>query len=223
MDPRLAAWLSVALDLTGLTLLALYHLYLARVCRRDPDRTYRGRSNRLRRAWVATVRARGEGILAVQTTRNWVMSATLFASTSILIGLAVGNVAFAGSHLADLAGSLGLFPPPGEQWMQVKLLILAAIFFTAFHQFALALRYYNHTGFMVNLPDEHFGTDPVQTVAATLNRAAGHYNRGTRTFLLAMPFALWLIGPPWFLGGVLVILGVLTRFDYREKPDDADQ
>ena len=100
--------------------------------------------------------------------------------------------------------------------MQIKLLVLAAIFFAAFHQFALALRYYNHIGFMINLPDEYFDSDPVETVARTLNRAGGHYNRGTRIFLLAMPFSLWLIGPLWFLGGVAIILWVLVRFDFRD-------
>jgi uncharacterized membrane protein len=219
LDPRWVDWLPVALDLLGLALLGLYHLYLARVSRVDPERTFRGRSNRLRRAWVATVRQRGEGILAVQTTRNWVMSATLFASTSILIGLAIGNVAFSGAHQGGLARSLGVFPAHAEQWIQVKLLVLAAIFFTAFHQFALALRYYNHTGFMINLPDEHFDSNPVETVARTLNRAGGHYNRGTRIFLLAMPFSLWLIGPLWFLGGVAIILFVLVRFDFRDDID----
>ncbi len=221
-DPETAVRISLGLDLAGLALLGVYHLVLARVYRREPERTHRGRSNRLRRAWVAMVRARGADILAVQTMRNWVMSATLLASTSILIGLGVGHVAFAGTDLAELARALSLLPAPSEPTMRIKLLVLAGIFFAAFHHFVLALRYYNHTGFMINLPDLDFSGDPAGTVAETLNRAGGHYNKGTRIFLLALPFVLWLIGPLWFLSGVAGTLWILGRFDFREAREPGE-
>lgn len=221
-DPTLAARLALGFDLASFLLLGLYHLYLARVCRREPERTHRGRSNRLRHAWVAMVRARKADLLAVQTLRNWVMSATLLASTSILIGLGVGHVAFAGTDLAELARALSPLPLPGESTMRLKLLVLAALFFVAFYHFVLSLRYYNHSGFMINLPDGDFIGDPVGTVAETLNRAGGHYNKGTRVFLLALPFVLWLIGPLWLLGGVALILWVLKRFDFRESREPGE-
>lgn len=205
------AW---AADILGLALLIGYQLYLGRAFRRQSERTYRGRSNRLRRAWVETVRASGNDILAVQTLRNWVMSATLFASTAILIGLGIVRLALEGPDLTGLSQSLSL-APTGAPLVRVKLLLLAAFFFSAFLHFALALRYYNHTGFLINLPAEHFGGLPLDPIADTLNRAGGHYNQGTRIFLLAAPFVLWLIGPDWFLGGVLVSLVLLYRFDFR--------
>ncbi len=74
------------LDALGLALLIGYQIYVGWVLRRHPERTHRGRSNRLRRAWIETVRAGGMDILAIQTLRNWVRSATLVASTCILTG-----------------------------------------------------------------------------------------------------------------------------------------
>lgn len=68
-------------DVIGLAVLIGYHLYLRQVYHEQPERTYRGRSNRLRRAWVEMVRVHSNDILAVQTLRNWIMSATLLAST----------------------------------------------------------------------------------------------------------------------------------------------
>ncbi len=203
-----------AADGLGLALLIGYQLYLARVSRRQPERTYRGRSNRLRRAWVETVRESRSDILAIQTLRNWVMSATLFASTAMLIGLGIVRLALEGPDLTGLSQSLSL-APTGAALVRIKLLLLAAFFFSAFLHFALALRYYNHTGFLINLPAEHFGGRPLDPIADTLNRAGGHYNQGTRIFLLAAPFVLWLIGPDWFLGGVLVAILLLYRFDFR--------
>jgi uncharacterized membrane protein len=207
--------LALGLDACGVLMLLLYHFRLARVCRTNPDRTYRGRSNRLRHAWVAVMRARGVDVISIQTMRNWVMSATLLASTSILIGLGAAHVAFATEHPNALAAALSILPPPGETLTRIKLLVLSGIFFSAFHDFARALRHYNHVGFLINLPDADIPGDPVKSVAVVLNWAGSYYNFGTRKFLLAAPVAMWLIGPIWFLAGVLVTLWVLYRYDYR--------
>ncbi|WP_295457714.1 HAD-IC family P-type ATPase [uncultured Thiodictyon sp.] len=210
--------LTWGLDGLALLLLICYQLYLSRVFHRQPQRTHRGRSDRLRRAWVETIRAGGKDILAVQTLRNWVMSATLFASTCVLLGLGFIGVAFRELDLADLSQALS-WAPTGAGLVRAKLLLLAAIFFSGFMHFVLALRYYNHTGFLINLPADYFNGLAVDPVAATLNRAGGHYNRGTRVFLLAIPFILWLIGPDWFLGGVTIALVLLYRFDLQDDPD----
>ncbi|WP_295390462.1 HAD-IC family P-type ATPase, partial [uncultured Thiodictyon sp.] len=206
------------IDALGVTLLIGYQLYQGWMFRHQPELTHRGRSNRLRRAWVETIRTGNKDILAVQTLRNWVMSATLFASTSVLIGLGFIGVAFRDLDLTDLSQTLS-WAPSGTGLMRIKLLLLAAIFFSSFMHFVLALRYYNHTGFLINLPANYFRGVALDLVADTLNRAGGHYNRGTRVFLLAMPFVLWLIGPDWFLGGTLIALVLLYRFDFHDDPD----
>lgn len=210
------------LDFVGVLILILYHFYLARVCRTKPDRTYRGLSNRLRHAWVAVMRSRGVDVIPIQTMRNWVMSATLLASTAMLIGLGAAHLAFAAESPVALAESLSILPAGGEILARIKLLILAGIFFSAFHDFAVALRHYNHVGFLINLPDREIPAEPVETVSAVLNRAGNHYNVGTRKFLLAAPMALWLIGPVWFLAGVLVTVRVLYRFDFRDVGDSEE-
>jgi uncharacterized membrane protein len=219
--PQSIAW---AANGTALALLIGYHLYLRHLMRRHPTRTYRGRSDRLRRAWIETVRAAGNDILAVQTLRNWVMSATLFASTAILIGLGVVSVALDGLDLSALSQALSL-APTSAPLVRLKLLVISALFFVSFLHFALALRYYNHTGFLVNLPADYFGDDGTGLIAETLNRAGGHYNRGTRNFLLAVPLVLWLIGPDWFVLGSITTLFLLYRFDIhterRSKPGPA--
>ena len=211
--------IALGLDLLGLAVLVVYHLYLGHVFRRHPERTYRGHSNRLRRVWVEVMRERGADILGVQTLRNWVMSATLLGSTSILIGLGVVHVAFAGLDVTSLAAALSPFPPLPDAVVRLKLLVLGVMFFAAFHDFSLSLRYYNHAGFLINLPDSAIpGPSAIDGVTATLNRAGGHYNRGTRKLLLSAPFALWLIGPAWFFAGAVAITLMLRRFDFRDEP-----
>ena len=202
------------IDALGFALLIGYQLYVGWVFRRHPERTHGGRSNRLRRAWIETVRAGGKDLLAIQTLRSWVMSGTMFASTCILIGLGIMGVTFGGLDLADLSQALS-WAPSSAAVVRIKLLLLAALFFAGFMHFVSSLRYHNQGGFVINLPDGFFNGSPVDRIADTLDRAGGHYNQGTRIFILAAPFVLWLIGPDWFLGGVLVAILLLHRFDFH--------
>ena len=204
-------------DALGLALLIGYQLFVSWISRHHPERTHQGRSNRLRRAWIETVRAGGKDNLAIQTLRNWVMSASMFASTCMLISLGIMGVTFGGIDLADLSQALSA-EPSGSDVVRVKLLLLAAIFFTGFMSFLLSLRYYNQGGFVINLPDGFFNDPAIDPIAETLNRAGRHYNQGTRVFILAVPCVLWLIGPGWLLGGALVAILLLYRFDVRDDP-----
>ncbi|MGB4334825.1 MAG: DUF599 domain-containing protein [Chromatiaceae bacterium] len=206
-------------DLLGMLLLLAYHQRLNWVYRKHPERTSRGRADRLRRAWIEAVRARNGDILAIQTLRNWVMTASVFASTTIMIGLGLVAASFQGLNMANLSNAVS-FLPMGGDLARTKLLILATLFFSAFLRFVIALRFYNQTGFLINLPSTIFSGVAEDEIAETLNNAAGHYNRGSRIFLLTIPFVLWLVGPDWFLLGVIITLFSLRRFDYIHRDRD---
>ncbi|MGB7552296.1 MAG: DUF599 domain-containing protein [Chromatiaceae bacterium] len=213
-----STWYLVA-DLLGFFLLLAYHLRLNWVYRRHPEHTTRGRADRLRRAWIEAVRAKNGDILAIQTLRNWVMTASVFASTTIMIGLGLVAASFQGLNMANLSSAVS-FLPMGGDLARTKLLILAILFFSAFLRFVIALRFYNQTGFLINLPATIFAGVAEDEIARTLNGAAGHYNRGSRIFLLTIPFVLWLVGPDWFLLGVIITLFSLRRFDYILRSGD---
>ena len=213
-----STWSLVA-DLLGFLLLWAYHRRLSWVYIRHPERTSRGRADRLRRAWVEAVRARNGDILAIQTLRNWVMTASVFASTTIMIGLGLVAASFQGLNMANLSNAVS-FLPMGGDLARIKVLILAILFFSAFLRFVIALRFYNQTGFLINLPAGIFAGVAEDEIAETLNSAAGQYNRGSRIFLLTIPFVLWLVGPDWFLLGVIITLFSLHRFDYIHRDRD---
>lgn len=208
-------------EVLALVLLSLYHLRLYWIYRHDPERTMRGHTNRLRHLWVEAVRAANEGLLGVQTMRNWMTGATVFASTAVVIGISALGLAVGGGDLGALSHLLSVAPPESG-WWRLKVLIIAAVVFSAFFHFILALRYYNHAAFLIKLPDAQLAPAPVAAVAATLNRANGHYHRGTRVYIILTPFLLWLLGPDWFFGGMLIVLALLYRFDYRRPVDQDD-
>ncbi len=205
-------------DGLAIALLVGYHLYLRWLSAKHPRRTHRERVNALRQAWVEAMRALDDhGALAIDTLRNGMLSASLFAAMAFLLGLLVVGFAVQGSGLDRLSLALSL-APTGEAAVQAKLLLLAAILFAAFARFALSLRYYNQTAFQITLPEAYFRGLAIETIADTLNGAGNHYYQGTRTLLLGLPVLLWLIGAEWFLLGAVLTLILLHRFDLRSDP-----
>jgi hypothetical protein len=97
-------YLEFGLSPAAILLLILYHVLLYRKMRCDPLSTSMGLAHRARSLWVQTIMNGGKDILAVQTLRNWTMASTFLASTAILIGLGIFNLAVT----ADKQGELSL-------------------------------------------------------------------------------------------------------------------
>lgn len=204
----------IILLITALILL-IYHLHLFYKVRTSPMITSIGITNQLRRDWVQTVMEENRNILAVQTLRNWIMAASLLASTAILISLGIIGVAFRSDKLADLSNALNLFGTQSETLWSVKLMILIVDFFVTFFNFTLAIRYYNHASFAINIP---IAKDPIVTfesVSDIVNHGALHYMIGMRGFYLAVVFALWLFGPSWMLIGTIILVAVFYGLDRK--------
>ena len=196
----------------ALLLLIVYHVNLYRKVKNDPMSTSMGLADHTREMWVQTIMGQGKDILAVQTLRNWTMAATFLASTAILIALGIFNLAVTTdrqSEVSTLISHLGSEHP--ALWL-AKLLLLGADFMYAFFNFTLAVRYFNHTGFMINLPTENTEIE-VEDVVKILDRGGIHYTLGLRGYYLAIPLALWLFGPIWLMGGTLFLIISLYRLD----------
>lgn len=200
---------------TAVSLLVLigYHVVFYWRFRRKPLTTSLGLAHHLRGLWVETVMTAQKDILAVQTLRNWTMTATFLASTAIFLGLAVLNAALSTGKLSSVVEVLHLVRPVSETFMAVKLIVLGVDFLLAFFNFTLALRYYNHTGFQINIPAGQNPNETQRLVAETLNRGGLHYTLGMRGYYLAIPLSLWMFGSLWFLLGSLLLVAVLARLD----------
>lgn len=207
--PHLTAPWTLLADAAALLVLLLYHARLVHHLRHDPGRTVIGRNRGVRRAWLAEVIARKADILAVQTLRNWAMTATFLASTAILV--AVGIVHFMFTNVPGAAAASELLRAP---WAGAKLLTLASLFFVAFFCFAQTLRALNHLGFeIVVARDETF-----ETVLAHLHRHADSFTLGMRSFYFSLPVSLWLFGAAHFLAATLVLTLLLAHLDYVRDP-----
>ena len=194
-------------------MLFLYHLGLLAVERRLPEATIYARNARTRAAWVREMIKNQRDILAVQTLRNWTMAASFLASTAILIALALLNIVLSPGHPTEASMQMfGFLGKRIESLHQIKLLILSVDFFFTFFNFTMAIRYYNHLGFMINAPSDSDSSAPA-SVVETIQYGAAHYTLGMRGYYLSVPLALWLFGPGWLLVGALIIIATLWHVD----------
>ena len=190
---------------TLLTLL-VYEAVLALTQRRDPQRLARSAHATLREEWFAAVSAQpGSEILAVQTLRNSLMSATMTASTAVL-GL-LGTITLAAPALRASLGESGadglVFTP-----RLVMELTLMGLLFASLVCSVMAVRYYNHASFICAMPvgsaaRQHWSAHG----SACVRRAGILYGWGLRHLLLVAPVVAFIVYP---LAGPVAALGVVV-------------
>ncbi len=202
--------------LASCLLVLAYYLYLGWRTRRAPNSRISAHNAKIREQWVKMVMGSGKmDILAIQTIRNSVIAANFMASTAVL--LIVGTL-----NISEKIGQWSLMWHPfgiggatsGVTW-QLKLGLLLLVFAIAFHFFSMAIRYFNHVGYMINLPSEPAKDDALYHQTCTyLNKAGSYYMYGTRTFFFSLPIIMWFLGSAFLVLatiGLIVGLAMLDR------------
>jgi uncharacterized membrane protein len=199
---------------TSFTILLGYHIWHLGKLRRAPNTTSIGLNAQARGRWVEHIMATTADILAVQTMRNWTMAATFLASTAIVLGLGFLNFALTSEGLSDLVRTFNRVGVTDHVFTVIKALTTTTIFLFAFVQFMLAVRFYNHAAFMINVPQSPDCAITPAVVSVTINRGARHYSIGMRSYYVAIPTVLWLLGPIYFLVATLIMTRLSWRLDH---------
>src|SRR5512143_4380379 len=130
---------------------AAYYLFLNMKVRENPTYTIHGVHALARRLWVANImRNQNKDVMAGQTLRNWIMGASLMASTAAL--LIIGTLTLSGQaenishswHVLSIKQSIA-----NDLWI-LKVMLLLLDFIVAFFAFTMSVRLANHVVFMVN-------------------------------------------------------------------------
>jgi len=196
-------------------LLILYHLRLFYLVKRRPLETAIGITNHLRHHWVESVMQDQRDILAVQTLRNWVMASSFLASTAILICLGFISLTTSSGKMAEITPVLhSLVQEQRGLWL-FKIMVAIVNFFISFFNFTLAIRYFNHVNFLINVPPSLAHKITPEYVAGILTHATFHYTAGMRGYYVGVLLILWLFGPIWMLLGTIVMLLVLHYLDAK--------
>jgi len=208
----------VALVISVLSVVA-YYLFLSMKVRENPTYTIHGVHELARRLWVANImRNPAQGIMGVQTLRNWIMGSTLMASTAAI--LIIGTLTLSGQaesitrswHVLSMTSSHA-----AELWI-VKVMALLITFIVAFFAFAMSVRLANHVVFMINVPEfeAHHNLSP-ESVARRLHRSGTMFSIGMRAFLFAIPLVFWLFGPYFLVAASIGLIIALHRLDRSES------
>jgi uncharacterized membrane protein len=150
------------------------------------------------------------GLLAIQTLRNSVMAANFMASTAIL--LIIGSLSSSEklSHWLLQSDIQNLIPAYSNELSSLKLGLLVLDFFIAFYSFSMAIRFFNHVGYMIGLAD----TELTKATCLYLNKAGRYYTLGTRSFFFSLPIILWFFGPYFLILGTLILILGLALLDH---------
>ncbi|MES2226796.1 MAG: DUF599 domain-containing protein [Pseudomonadota bacterium] len=205
-----AAWTWTAVGATA-TVLLLYEVLLGLLQRRQPERLARTRHASLREDWFLAVSAqKGSEVLAVQTLRNSLMSATMLASTAALALMGAVTLAAPSLHASfDAATDISDVSP-----RLVLELMLLALLFVSLVSTMMAVRFYNHAGFIVGMPVDSEARKRWAFAGVRYVRRAGVlYGIGLRQLVLVVPVVAGILLPQAGPGAAVLVVGVLFWFD----------
>lgn len=201
------------------TVLVLYEVSLAVAQRQRPDRVARTAHANLRADWFEAVSTqKGSEILAVQTLRNALMSSSMMASTAAL-GL-MGTVTLAAPSLHAEFGNAASGLPSFTARLAMELILLALLFASLVSS-VMAVRYYNHAGFVGGMPVESQARNLWTPAGKAYVRKAGVlYSWGLRQLVLVAPVVAFILHPVAGPVAAIVVCGVLFSLD-RFQPGPA--
>jgi uncharacterized membrane protein len=196
-------------------LILLYYLYLNWRTRRQPNFTVHAMNSKVRQRWVEMIMSSDhKEILAVQTLRNSVMAANFMASTAILLIIGILNLSENPERLINAWQPFLITASSSNELSHIKLALLLLNFFIAFYCFSMAIRFFNHVGYMINLPpDTVMERFSPKQIAVYLNRAGTYYTYGTRAFFFSLPLILWFFGPHVLVLATLILIISLYSLD----------
>lgn len=208
MNEQAIAWIAFAISST---IFVVYEAWVLWVGRRHPERMARYAHARLRVTWAAALGAKpGFEIVAVQTLRNSLMSATIAASTAALA--LMGTITLAGSGMVDSLSHLRSGGIPSPRLVLEGLLMLAL--FASYVCSSMAMRYFNHTGFVMSMPVDSEERKPVNPLATEyVERAGLLYSWGLRFFLMIAPLVAGIVNPLLMPAMTVLLVFVLWWFD----------
>ena len=207
-------WLAAAATLAPVVVYELWH---AMAQRRRPGAVARSAHASLREEWFDALSAQpGTEILAVQTLRNSLMSATMTASTAVL-GL-MGTITLTAPSLHASLASAQADVPVVTARLLVELVLLALLF-SSLVTSVMAVRFYTHASFIGAMPVGSGARARWLPAGRTYVRRAGVlYSWSLRNLLLIVPLVAFLLHP--YAGPVAALLVVVVLHGFDRMPTD---
>jgi uncharacterized membrane protein len=214
-------WLAVVLFFLGW---AGYARFAKRRAAVQPSLLAAG--NRIRHQWMLEVTRRDNRVLDGVVVQNLSTSPSFFASTTILI--IGGLLALLGTsdHAKSLVAELPFAARTSALLLDLKLVLLTAIFVYAFFRFTWSLRQYGFGVLLVAscpephdfVADDHAQRERFATRAGgVVALAAETFNDGLRAYYFAFAAAAWLLSPIVFAAATVGVVWVLYQREFHSQ------
>ena len=193
-------------------ILLIYESALLLVQHHTPARLARTAHATLREEWFGAIsKQRGSEILAVQTLRNSLMSATMTGSTAVL-GL-IGTVTLSAPSLHSSFGASDVSTLNFTARLALEL-VLMTILFASLVCSVMAVRYYNHAGFISSMPVDSEERQRWSAIGVVYLRRAGLlYSWGLRHLLMVAPILASIVYPLAGPVAAVILVMILLGFD----------
>jgi uncharacterized membrane protein len=218
------------LGLTWLDVLALvfliggwiaYTLFAGRRGRVVPS--MHNRMDLFRREWMVRMIERDNRMVDVNIMRNLTRSSQFFASTTMLIlGALIALTGYIQQAL-DVVSGLPFTVKASARVLEIKILLLVAIFTYAFFKFTWAIRQLGSCSTLVGAAPRQPKENPEQ-YAPVINRIARitsyaqtNFNAGLRAYYFALAALAWFLHPWLMIAGTTVVASVLYHREFRSR------
>jgi uncharacterized membrane protein len=174
--------------------------------------------NVFRSRWMRRICQRESHIADATLLGNLLRGALFFASTTVFI--LGGLIALLGPAMGDVISRLP-YSTPAEPWLlEVKALILIAVFVYAFFKFTWSAWQYNVLSIIVGAAPTVAECEPaeltlyVENAARIAGLAGDSYNNGIRAYYFSIALLAWFVDPLMFLAVTLIVTLVLYRREF---------
>ncbi|MDB5814505.1 MAG: putative rane protein [Rhodocyclales bacterium] len=189
------------------------------------DRGWRGRitlleeTHRLRLGWARQMLVRENRIVDAALVGNLVSSVSFYANTSIYIIAGLFATLGALDRFIETAAELPFAHAISRETLELKMLMLIAVFVVAYFKFTWSLREFNVLAMIMGAtPSKESDPQELELFAqrtAAVNTCAGDdFNRGIRAYYFGMAILAWMITPSLFMIATTLILVVLARREF---------
>lgn len=171
----------------------------------------------LRRAWMHTMLGRDNRITDASLIGHTVHSTTFFASTTMIaLAALLGMLGTLDQTYAVISG-LHFAAKTSRAMVEIKVLLLVAIFAHSFLKLSWALRQLNYSiallGAAPQKPDPLRRDVVAERTAVVLSLTISSFNAGIRGYYFALAALAWLLGPAAF---ALTTTGMVVMLVWRQ-------
>ncbi len=189
-----------------------YPLILTRLERMRPSLSSLMAEHRLR--WVRNAVSRDTPVDAILTS-NLMGSISFFASTTVLLILALFTVYGQFGAVEQALDALRVGSPVGDFELEAELLALLAILTLGFLFFTLSLRQFNHFCILLGAAQPGSGDQREIAAIARLNTvAARNFTQGIRAYYFAIAGVAWFWSPYAAIAGTILIAALLMQREF---------